>query len=706
MNLRHALLAATVLTAAQPAFAQEADAGDTILVTSIRQAYAGDFTNMEVPRSVAVIDAETLQDNNITRLTDALDLAASVSRQNNLGGLWDAFAVRGFAGDENLPSGYLVNGFNGGRGFGGTRDVSGVERIEVLRGPNAALFGRGEPGGTINIVTKRAAFGDTFGNAAASYGSFDTSRGEADLNLAAGENVAVRLIGFYEQGDSFRDEIESKRWGITPSLGVRLGQDTTLFYDLELVRQETMFDRGIPALNGDVFALPRSRFLGEPENGPTETKANGHQLQLQHDFSDEWSLLLGGSYRDTRLVGFSSDAELVASRQTLSTDGRSLSRQRRFRTYDADHYVARAELAGDFALGGMRHRVLIGGDFDRFAYSNFFLRFRPPAISGNPSDQAANVIDVFEPVYGAFPQPMPGPLTDRLDTQEAFGFYVQDQISLSDTVQIRLGARFDDVTVSTLNRANALEQSRGSTAFSPQAGIVWQADPALALYAAFGEGFRSNLGADAAGGLFDPENSRSIEVGAKFALLGDALTGTLSLFDLTKSNVLAADPANSGFSLPIGEAGSRGLEFDLTGRLPGGFELLLSYAFVDAEARAAVLDPNFGLQIEEGDPLINIPRHTLNVQLARDLMIGESRLRLGAGVQHVGERLGETGTDFELPAHTLVRAFASFRPNDTIELFGEVHNLLNEEWIANSYAALWLQPGAPRTASVGARVAF
>lgn len=705
MKLIHSLLAASILTAAQPALAQDEEVDDTILVTTLRQAYSGEFSERETPRSVAIIEAGTLQDNNITRLTDALDLTASVSRQNNFGGLWDAFAVRGFSGDENLPSGYLVNGFNGGRGFGGPRDVSGIERIEVLKGPNAALFGRGEPGGTVNIVTKHALFGETTGELSASYGTFHSFRTDGDVNVAIGEAFALRITGFYENAESFRDTLESERWGLTPSVGVKLGVDTTLTYELELIRQDVPFDRGVVAPGGQLDLIPRNTFLGEPGDGPIEADATGHQVQLQHEFDSDWSLLVGGSYRDTSLEGFSTEAELARSRQKLFIDGRSLSRQRRYRSYEAEHYVARAELAGDFELGSMRHRLLVGGDFDRFENSQLFLRFRPPAVGGNPSDQAANIIDILNPVYGRFPLPTPGPQTNRLDTQEAAGFYVQDQISLSDSVQIRLGARYDDVTITVLNRTSGALQTRSSNRLNPQAGIVWEASPALSLYAAYGEGFRSNLGADAAGQLFDPEVSRSIELGAKFDL-AEKLTGTVAVFDLTKSNVLAADAANPGFSLPIGKAGSRGLEVDLTGELPGGVELLLSYAFVDAEARADVLDPNFSLQINRGDRLINIPKHSFNMQLAREFTLGDSTLRLGSGVQHVGKRLGETATAFELPSYTLVRAFASWRPSDHLEVFGEVRNLLNEQWYANSFANLWVQPGAPRTASVGVRVGF
>ncbi|HZZ34528.1 MAG TPA: TonB-dependent receptor plug domain-containing protein, partial [Caulobacteraceae bacterium] len=157
------LSGAAVLALAPTAYA--ADAADTsassveeVVVLAQRQQYRGDIPLEDLPQSISVVSAEVLKNVNITRLDAALDLVAGVEHQNNFGGLWDSFAVRGFVGDPNVPSGYLVNGFNGGRGFGGPRDASNIERIEVLKGPGSALFGRGEPGGTVNIITKKPKF--------------------------------------------------------------------------------------------------------------------------------------------------------------------------------------------------------------------------------------------------------------------------------------------------------------------------------------------------------------------------------------------------------------------------------------------------------------------------------------------------------------------------------------------------------------------
>ena len=697
------LLLVLLTSAAMPVMAAEADT--EITVTAARQPYRGDFTVQETPAAITTIDQVWLTNNNILRLTDALDLNASIARQNSFGGLWDAFAVRGFAGDENLPSGYLVNGYNNGRGFGGVRDVSGIEKIEILKGPQAALYGRGEPGGVINIVTKKADF-DTRGTIGVQAGSWDRQRLDGDFNLALGDVAAVRLIGFYEDAGSFRGT-RSERWGFTPTLLVKLGEKTALTYELELTRAEAQFDRGVVAINGQLGVMDRRTFLGEPGDGPLDAEVTGHQLQLNHNFNDDWSILIGGQHRDTRLSGFSTEAELAGGRQRLGRDGRSLSRQRRFRDYDAEHQVLRGEVQGRFETGGLKHRVLFGADYDRFENSQLFLRFRPAAIGAATTAQQSNDIDILGPVYGRFPLPTPGPQTNRLDTQEAFGLYVQDQIDLGGGVQVRLGGRYDDIRLSTLNRANGVASARDVSRFSPQAGIVYEANKTLSFYAAYGEGFRANIGADVVGRIFEPETSRSAEVGAKLNLLDGKLTGTVALFSLTKDNVLAADPANPGFSVPIGRARSRGLEVDLNGKLPGDVDLLLSYAFVDATARAAVLDPNFSLNIRVGDRLINIPRHQFNVQAAKGFQLTDDlKLTLGGGVQHTGGRLGETATQFFLPAYTLARAFVRADITTRIELFAEVSNLFNATYYTNSFAQLWVQPGQPRAATASVRYKF
>lgn len=703
---RAALTLCAVSPLALTAVAQEASGGaqlEAVTITGTRQAYQGDFDRLETPQAEQSIDAQTLRASGAFDLTRALDLSASVARQNNFGGLWNAFALRGFVGDENLPSNYLVNGFNAGRGFGGPRDLSGIESVDVLKGPRAALFGRGEPGGTVNLVTKRPSF-KTAGELRLSAGSFETYRVDADWTTPLSEAVAVRLVGFAEDAGSFRDTVDTRKHGMSPSLAWRISPHSRLVYELELSHQEIPFDRGVLAVNGQLGRIPPSRFLGEPGDGPLKARAQGHQLEFQHDFGKDWSALVGFTTRKTSLEGFSTEAELAANRQQLLVDGRTLTRQRRFRDYDATYQVIRGEINGRFRLAGLQHRLIVGVDADRFENDQVFLRARAPTLPSNPTPARQQAIDIFNPVYGRHPLPTPTPLTDRVETQKSTGVFVQDQINLSERLQLRLGARVDDYRQTLLNRVDNQASSQKETRTSPQPGIVLRPTDALSLYATYGENFRPLSGVDAQGNGFEPNQSTSLEAGAKFSMGG--LEASVAVFQVKQKNILVAADASAATQLAIGKARSQGLEIDLQGEITQALSLWASYAHVDAETSNSFNDLNFGVAVPAGSRLLNVPRQTLSLQMVRSLALAGRRLQFGGGLLHVGERSGEFTTPFKLPAYTVARAFAAYEFGRSTTLRLDVDNLFDRVYYTNSFSALWVQPGAPRSARVSASFKF
>ena len=232
--------------AAQSTGPAPATATSSIEVIAKRLPFRGGTPLQQQPISAAIITEEMISAVGATQLDSLLDLSSGVARQNTFGGLWDSFAIRGFAGDENTPSGYLVNGFNAGRGFSGRRDASNIEPVEVLKGPGSALFGRAEPGGTINLVTKKPKF-KREGGFEFSAGSFDTYRVAADYTGPVSDAIAFRVNGAYEDADSFRDNFASRKLALTPSVLFKLGAASTLTYEAEVVRQAAPFDRGIVA---------------------------------------------------------------------------------------------------------------------------------------------------------------------------------------------------------------------------------------------------------------------------------------------------------------------------------------------------------------------------------------------------------------------------------------------------------------------------
>jgi iron complex outermembrane receptor protein len=661
---------------------------ETINVVGTRQAYRGDFAPLKTPQAELILDAELLSNAGALDLNQALDLSSSVARQNNFGGLWNSFAVRGFVGDENLPSNYLVNGFNAGRGFGGSRDLSGIESVEVLKGPRAALFGRGEPGGTINLVTKRPTF-DTEGQLRVLAGSFSTYRLDLDYTTPLSDDVAVRFIGFYEDAASFRDTIETKRQGFSPSLLWHINEESQFSYELEYSHQKVPFDRGVIAIDGELGLIPESRFLGEPGDGPMEADVLGHQLEYQHDFSEHWSALLGLNFRETSLEG--------AATETGFNDviDDEINRFRRARDYDATYHVFRAELSGNVELGGFEHRLIVGLDSDKFENDQVILRVR--------GDQ---FINVFNPVYGAFPLPTPGPNTDRVETQESVGIFIQNQISLTDKLDIRIGARYDDYSQELNNRRSDNISTQTESRISPQFGVVYQTSESLSLYAAYGENFRPLSGSDANGDAFEPNQSTSIEAGVKFTLKDGAISGTVSVFQVEQGNLLVVDDPTAFTSAAIGEASSQGFEIDFNGEIAKNLMLWGSYTYVDAQTENAFFDANFGFTVEAGSPLLNIPEQQLSLQLVKATELSGRLFEYGGTLLYVDKRNGFFGTDFELPAYTIVRIFARYEFSDTITLRGEIDNLFDETYYLNSFADVWIQPGAPRNFRISATFNF
>lgn len=669
---------------------------ETIIVEGHR-AYFSNFNDLEIPQAELTLNAELLADAGATDLVQALDLSASVARQNNFGGLWNSFAIRGFVGDENLPSNYLVNGFNAGRGFGGPRDLAGIENVEILKGPRAALFGRGEPGGTINLVTKRPTF-ETAGEVTLSAGSFETYRADADWTTPLSENIAVRLVGFYEDAESFRDTIETTRYGFFPSVAYNISDKTKLNYELEYSNQEIPFDRGVVAINGELGLIDDSNFLGEPSDGPMETEVVGHQLELKHEFNDDWSAILGFTQRDTELQGFSTEGSF-GSRQQLNVDGQNFSRNRRFRDYDASYTVLRAEISGEFQTGSLKHRIIVGADIDDFENTQTFLRARPPRVNSNPTPEQQRLINVFNPVFGQFAPTDLGQGTPFTQTFKSTGLFVQDQISFNDKFDIRIGARFDDFEEE--------EAEFSDDRVSPQIGVVYKASNAVSLYASYGENFRQLSGRDAAGNVFDPNQSTSVEAGVKFDLNNGGIVGTATVFRVEQENILVVDDPSLFTSAAVGEAESTGFEFDLSATFENGLSLWASYAYVDAQTSNDFFDANFGAALSAGSSLLNVPDQTLSLQLVQDTYLAGQPLRFGGGLLYVSERNGQfNDQDFNLPSYTTVQAFAAYEVSDTVTLKAEVKNLFDEQYFLNSFASIWVQPGAPVNFRLSASFAF
>ena len=665
---------------------------EVIEVKGMRQAYRGNVKAKDLPQAIAVVSSETLELTGIVDLTDSLELVSGVTRQNDFGGLWDMFAIRGFAGDENLPSAYLINGFSAGRGFSGNRDMSNVEMMEVLKGPSSALYGRGEPGGTVNITTKKPQFEEQ-GYFKLSAGSWSTYRAEGDYTNAITEDFAFRVNGAYEDGESYRDTVNKKKTILTPSFLWNISDDTKVSYELEYLKQEADMDRGVVFVEEKKFT--DSKFFGEPADGPVEIDAFGHQLQLQHDFANGWGFNAGLSYRTSSFEGS------VTEPRWYSPSDNSVVRQRRYRDFDAEDLSGRFEFSGSADLFGLQHNLLIGGDAYTYELERLILRYRGDALT----------TDYDNRVYLDRNQlPEMGPNTDDLEKQDGYGIYIQDQIDLSDKWKAMIGMRYDHFDQDyTNNRFPDSSYDISKSYFNPRFGLVYELSEDARIYTSYSEGARPNSGTDEDNKGHDPEESKSWEIGLKWDLVDQGFSGTAAIFTTDKKNILASGP--NGTTEAVGKAKSNGFELDMVYEMSTDTQISMSYAYVDAYNAKDILLWDY-YEIKDGDSLGNVPEHSGSLMVRQFLEYGNYDGSAGFIFQYVGEQVGSfldqniEGEAYDLPSYSLVNLFANVTLTENLELNINIDNLLGEEYYTNSYFRAWTMPGAPRNYRLSIKYQF
>ena len=648
----------------------------------------------ELPQAVRVMSRQTLDDLGAARVDDALDYVGGVSRQNHFGGLWDNIAIRGLAGDINNGMSLLRNGFSGNRGFNAPRDTANVERIEFLKGPAAALYGSTEPGGTLNIVTKRPLWQSAH-SIEGYVGSFGLMRGALDSTGPIGKDVAYRLNIAAESRDGFRDFVDSDRLLFAPALTWRLSASTRLDYSGEWLRHRTPLDRGVVARGTELGAVPRERFLGEPADGKVTVENQSHQWVLEHDLSERWTGRFALSYKTGKVKGFSTEAQAA-----LEADQRTLRRQRRFRDYDSDDLAIQGELIGRIKTGGLEHELTLGGEAYRFDMDQRMLRV-------NPSFASPYAIDVLQPVYGqAQPQPLPN--TDTHEEQRNVAFYVQDVVKLGAQWRLLAGIRHDRYQQDLLNRRTGLSTAQEPNATSPRIGLSYLPTAQWTLFANAGKSFRPNSGTNAGGRAFDPEEGDAIESGLKWERADKSMGGTLALFHIRKENVLTADPANAGFSIAAGEVVSKGIDADFSGQLSRAWRLNASFTYNEAYVER-------DNTLEVGGRLLNVPRVNASILLLYEGVVGDARFGLGGGLTHTGKRLGEARTQaqsaagaqaFDLPAYTLAKIVAYWRASSRLRFSLDIDNVFDKTYYTNSFQRTWVAPGLPRAITLGMQAKF
>jgi iron complex outermembrane recepter protein len=664
-----------------------------IIVTGDRETYrvsessVGTRTDtdiLDVPQAIQVIPEQVLEDQDSQSLGDSIRNSAGISTGRvSSDSSATQLVIRGFSSDNILRNGLR----DGTQRF--SSGLSNVDRVEILRGPASVLYGFGDLGGTVNIVTKQPLDQPTYALEYA-LGQFNTHNASLDFSSPFGVDnpLGYRLNASYSSANSFRDFEENEGWFVSPAVRLIDTDNTTLTADLEYFK---LVSNGsapeLPAVgtvrensNGTVA---RSANLGEPSLVEGEVTGTRLGYQFEHRFSPNWRVrneLLAS------VVDFSENTFVLPI--SLEADQRTLRRGLGSNPSSISSYTLNSNAIGTFNTGSLEHQLLVGVELahERLRDEIEVLRLEN--------------IDIFDPVYsGRSAQPLVLLREDNQTTTHAIAFYLQDQITISDNLIVVLGGRFDSVRQNYEDfRDSEFSFNRTQTAFSPRAGIVFKPEDNLSLYASYSQSFKPlalrstsrNLTTNdrIVGDPYDPERGRQFEVGFKADLWDDRLSTTLALYHLTRTNVDVTSGSDTLVRSQVGEQRSRGVELTVGGEIRPGWNIIGSYAYTDA---VITEDDRF----EVGNRLANVPRHAASLWTTYEIQEGALEgLGFGIGLFYQGERQGDLENSFPLPGYLRTDASLFYR-RDRFRVALNFKNLFNTSYYEGARSDVRVIPGAP-----------
>lgn len=639
----------------------------------------------ETPQSVSVVPKDVLEDTGSTRLQDALDYAGGVGRANNFGGQGlTTVTVRGFTTGE-----YYRNGFPMNRGYPNAPDAASLERLEVIRGPATSLYGRGDPGGTFNVVTKqplpeqKVTLGSQFDDQGMHRATLDAS---GPLNQDG--SLAYRLNVLGEGGDSFRDHVESERYEVAPVLSWQVNEATKIVFEGDFMRNNHPLDRGLTRYTTQTGSASRDTNVWEKGSDNLLHNDNDMaQLRFEHALNDDWTLAGGFQWLDGTLHGNAVEANGAPA------DGRTLQRNFNWRKLDWTDRDYQLNLTGHFDTGAFSHTLLTGVEYEDYDYQSIILR-----------SSAANgtyPIDLYNPVLG---QPRPAltrTTTNDKENLKTWAWFIQDQVALTERLKALAGVRierFEHQYDNYLPGAKGWEAAENAA--TPRFGLIYDLTDTLAVYANTARSFKPNSGASRQGDGFEPEKGKSYELGMKWEALDGQLSIDGAVYHIVKENVLTRDPVDPNYSIAAGQVRSRGLDLNIAGNITPEWRVIGGYAYVDAE----VTKDN---RLPTGTRLANIPRNSFSLLNTYEFQDGFAKgLGLGVGVKYVDDRNGQTeAVTYTMERYSVVDLLSFYKVNEHVRLNLDVKNVFNkgyDEGAFNTYA----YPGAPRTVQAGVAYTF
>jgi catecholate siderophore receptor len=687
------LLAGTALLIGAPAFATAADdAAGLITVTAPRdQGYVvhnsstatrTDTPLLDVPQSVDVLTRDRLDDQAMLSIGDALRYVPGALNGQGEGNR-DQPTLRG----NSSTSAFFVDGMRDDVQY--YRDFYNTERLEVLKGPNAMIFGRGGGGGVINRVSK-APQAEAFADADASVDTFGAWRIGADLNAPLTDGITTRLAAVYEDGASHRQVYDLERWAVNPTVGIDIGGKGKLVLGYEHVSDNRVTDRGIPSQSGRPVQGYRNTFFGDAAINDSGFNADIGSVAVDYALTDQLTLR-----NRTRYGDYDKFYDNVFPSTTVVNGQFGVSAYKE--ATQRENLFSQTDLVWNVRTGDIGHVILGGVEFGRQTTraqrTNGF--FSPTA---NTTTITVPIADPFvaPPVYFRFG---PGSRSTRTRADIAAGF-IQDQVSIGDHVEIVAGIRYDRFSLDFDDALTGASFARTDNLWSPRLGLIYKPVANASLYASYSRSYLPQSGdqftsLDASTSALESEKFENFELGGKWDVT-PAINLTAAIYRLDRSNTRAPGAVAGTIEL-TGEQRSKGLELTANGKLLPNWQMSLGFALQDAEIRSGTTAAPAGRKV----PLV--PRTQASLWTRYDI---NDRVGLGLGVVNQASSFTSISNAVVIPAYTRFDAAAFVRVTEGIDVQVNVENLFNAGYFPTAHNDNNISTGGPRSARFTVRTKF
>jgi len=637
-------------------------------------------------QSVSVVTQQQLEDYQAESLADAMRFVSGVTEGNTLAGTEDGFVRRGFGSNSD---GSIYR--DGVRSSQGLNFDATTERVEVLKGSASLLYGIQNPGGVINVVSKKPQY-DWHTRVSGRYASEGGGAGTVDVTGPLGNGFAFRLIAEKQNQDYWRNFGSDEHTLIAPSLQW-FGEKASFLISYSEYRYDIPYDRGTAFIDGKPVDIGYKNRLDDKAN-----HAWGHNKTLNAQygwqFNEDWStrVTLGWNQRrydnnEVRVTGVNATTGAVTRRADAN---RGFNHKTKYVSWD---------LLGSQNIFGMTHDIVLGTDYEMNQTYRAHQYQGKANSSFNLNDPQ---YDMLSPVTNSSTENVAN--SNNLNRIHSRSVYAKDSISLTPDWIAVLGGRYQHYEQRASKGFNPVVETLDDEGnkFLPQAGLIYKLTPDVSLYGSVSKSFTPSTNVDDDGDVGKPEQGTTWEMGSKWQV-SPRLFASVALFNIDERDMSLSI---NGATRAINKARSRGAEFELNGEILPDWELSANYSYTNAK----IIDDGVNTA-NNGNRLQNAPRHSGALYLSHNLVIGgiPGDFRVGGGARYVGTRAGDPENSFTLPNYVVADSFIAWNNR----LFGEktqlklnLNNLFNEHYYTSSGGNLRVREGETRNLMVQASVEF